>query len=127
MEPYFLGVDRLVQDVGNELVGGALIVPVMVVTQGEIAEFHLLPLKPLNYHSRRSGARFSRMRKIAVRYTVGHERAPSLRRGSRQPVPGRGKAAAGSSCRGGGPEPRSIFRTNARRAGGTGESHRNVG
>ena len=41
METHLLSINRLVNDVGDEGVGGSDVVVVVVVAQGEIAEFHL--------------------------------------------------------------------------------------
>jgi hypothetical protein len=46
MKPDLLGVDRLVEDIGHELVGPSPVVVVMVVAEGEITEFHLHLPKP---------------------------------------------------------------------------------
>jgi hypothetical protein len=40
IQPYLFGVDRLVQDVGDDLIGAAPIILIVVVAQREIAEFH---------------------------------------------------------------------------------------
>ncbi len=42
MEAHLLGVNRLIEDVGHELVGAPMVVFVVVVAQREIAEIHLL-------------------------------------------------------------------------------------
>ena len=46
-----LGVNRLVEDVGDELVGVPFVVVVMIVAQREIAEFHLS--SPVDPYTRR--------------------------------------------------------------------------
>src|ERR1700734_4181806 len=43
MEANLLGIDRLVEDVGDQLIRGARVVFVMVVAQREIAELHGRP------------------------------------------------------------------------------------
>src|SRR5260370_923942 len=40
IQPYLFGVDRLVEDVGDDLIGAAPIILVVVVAQREVAEFH---------------------------------------------------------------------------------------
>jgi hypothetical protein len=42
MQADLLGVNRLVEDIGDELVGLSPVVVVVIVAQREIAEFHLL-------------------------------------------------------------------------------------
>jgi hypothetical protein len=43
VEADLLGVNRLVEDIGDELVGIAPVVVVMVIAQREITEFHSIP------------------------------------------------------------------------------------
>ena len=40
------GVDRLLDDTGDELVGGARIVPVSIIAKHEVAEFRAAPPGP---------------------------------------------------------------------------------
>jgi hypothetical protein len=42
-QAHLLGIDRLVDDVGDEVVGCLAVVVVVVVAQGEIAKFHSVP------------------------------------------------------------------------------------
>src|SRR5947208_16923343 len=49
MEPDLLGIDRLVEDVGDQLIGAAPIVDIMVVAQCEIPELHHLSPLPDRY------------------------------------------------------------------------------
>jgi len=43
MEPDLLGIERLVEDVGDERIGAPPVVDVMIVAQREIAELHPCP------------------------------------------------------------------------------------
>src|SRR5437588_11072654 len=49
MEPDLLGIDRLVEDIGDQLVGAAPVVDIMVVAQCEIPELHHLSPLPDRY------------------------------------------------------------------------------
>jgi hypothetical protein len=40
VQAYLLGIDRLIEDVGNQIVGGAPVVFIVVVAQGKITELH---------------------------------------------------------------------------------------
>src|SRR5438477_8640929 len=55
MEPDLLGIDRLVEDVGDQLIGAAPVVDVMVVAQCEIPELHHLSPLPDRYGASLSG------------------------------------------------------------------------
>src|ERR1700704_373883 len=49
MEPDLLGIDCLVEDVGDQLIGAAPVVDIMVVAQCEIPELHHLSPLPDRY------------------------------------------------------------------------------
>src|SRR5436190_22996526 len=49
MEPDLLGIDRLVEDIGDQLIGAAPVVDIMVVAQCEIPELHHLSPLPDRY------------------------------------------------------------------------------
>src|ERR1700732_4246580 len=52
IQSYLFGVDRLVEDVGDDLIGAAPIVLIVVVAEREVAEFHFWV--PLGMNSRRA-------------------------------------------------------------------------
>jgi hypothetical protein len=51
IQPNLFGVDRLVEDIGDDLIGAAPIILIVVVAQCEITEFHYWV--PLSVNSRR--------------------------------------------------------------------------